>query len=160
MLVDTRCLETCALRRVSEDISAALRIGWDLTEGCLFPIVEPNGTVGTAALSAPRMTTTLQSHLRTAKLPDHYTMLSCRVGGSLIKSLAGTTVDQTINIGSWKTEQAARLYTGATTSRAAGATSSPRECPCKRKLQSDYATAMDLPLSPAFQQDFAACSRR
>ena len=48
--------------------------------------------------------------------PDHFTMHSLRVSGSLSKSLAGTAVDVITKIGGWKTERIARYYIGATTS--------------------------------------------
>ena len=160
VLADTEGPETCAFRGVTEYISAALRIGWDLTEGYLFPVVEPNGTRGTVAVSASRMTAGLQMHLRAAGLPEHYSMHSFRVGGSLSKSLAGTAVDEIMKIGGWKTEQVARYYIGATTSAPPGAAGKTRDGASKRKRDSDYATAMDLPLSPAFQEDFAACTKR
>ena len=59
--------------------------------------------------------------------------------------------------GRWKTEQVARYYIGATTSAPPGAAGKTLDGTSKRKRESDYATAIDLPLSPAFQGDFAAC---
>ena len=41
-------------------------------------------------------------------------MQSFRVGGSLSKSLAGTAVDEIMQIGGWKTESVAKYYIGAT----------------------------------------------
>ena len=38
MLANAECLETCASCGVTEYISAALGIGWDLIEGYLFPV--------------------------------------------------------------------------------------------------------------------------
>ena len=72
------------------------------------------------AITAPRMTATLQAHLRAGGLLYHFKMHSFRVGGSLSKSLAGTAVDKIMKIGGWKTERVARYYIGPTTS--AGAT--------------------------------------
>ena len=112
--------QTCALRGVTEYISAALSIGWDLTAGYLFPVVESNGERSSVAITAPRMTATLPAHLRAGGLPDHFTMHSFRVGGLLSKSLAGTAVDEIMKIGGWKNERVARYYIGPTTS--AGAT--------------------------------------
>ena len=64
----------------------------------------------------------------------------------------GTPMDEIMQIGGWKTEGMARYYVGATTSkRAAGA---------KRQREQACANASDLPLSPKFADDFAACSRR
>lgn len=86
VLVDMTCLDTCAFRGVTEYIPAALGIGWDISEGSLFPAIWSDGSRGNVALSAPRITVTLQLHLRALRLPGHYTMQSFRVEGSLRKS--------------------------------------------------------------------------
>ena len=152
VLADKECPQICAFRGVTEYISAAHSIGWDLAKGHLFPVVLPDGSRGDVAMSAPRMVTALQGHLRAAELPSHFTLHSFRSGGSLSKSLAGTPMDEIMQIGGWKTEGMARYYVGATTSkRVAGA---------KRQREQACANASDLPLSPKFADDFAACSRR
>ena len=102
----------------------------------------------------------LQMHLCAAGLPDHYCMHSFRVGGSLSKSLEGTEVDEIMKIGGWKTEQVARYYVGAPTSAPRGAAGQKCNGVSKRQRESDYAAAVDLPLSPAFQEDFAALTKR
>ena len=43
VLADTERLQTCALRGVTEYISAVLGVGWGLTGGYLLPGVEPQG---------------------------------------------------------------------------------------------------------------------
>lgn len=96
VLAEAECLKTCEFRGVTEYISATLDIGWDLTERYLFPVFEPNGARGKVTLAAPRIMTTLQVHLRAARLPDHYTMRSLRVGVHLTSHWRG-----------WKTEQVA-----------------------------------------------------
>ena len=65
------------------------------------------------------MTAALQAHLRAGGLPDHSTIHSFRVGGSLSKSLAGKTVDEIMEIGGWKIERVTRCYIGPTTSAGA-----------------------------------------
>lgn len=62
------------------------------------------------------MTAALQGHLRTAELPSLFTMHSFRVGISLGKSLAGTTMNELMKIGDWKTESVAKCYIGAASS--------------------------------------------
>ena len=94
VLADRDCSAVCAFRAVTAYISAAQRMGWDLTAGHLFPVVTAGGDRGNLPLPAARMTTALQAHLRAAGLPSHFTMHSFRVGGSLSKSLAGTAVDE------------------------------------------------------------------
>ena len=148
VLADKECPQVCAFRAVTEYISAAKSIGWDLTKGYLFPVVLADGGRGPVALSAPRMTAALQGHLRAAGMPDHFTMHSFRVGGSVSKSLAGTAVDEIMKIGGWKTERIAKYYIGSTSS---GRVRAP-----KRKRDHDYANASNLPLSPAFESDFSA----
>ena len=51
-------------------------------------------------------------------------------------------------------------YIGATTinSAAVGASGQKRDGFSKRKSESDHAVDNDLPLSPAFQEDLAACT--
>ena len=110
VLADAENPQTCAFRGVTEYISAALAIGWDLTAGYSFPVAECNGERGSVAITAPRMTAAVQAHLRARGLSDHFTMHSFKVGGSLSKSLAGTAVDEVMKIGGWKTERVARYY--------------------------------------------------
>lgn len=150
VLTDKECPSICAYRGVTEYISAAQGLGWDLRKGRLFPVVTPEGSRGREKLSAPRMTADLQGHLRRANLPSHFTMHSFRVGGSLSKSLAGTAMDEIMQIGGWKTESVAKYYIGATTSKAVQGG--------KRQRDGAYADASAWPLSPEFEKDFAACA--
>ena len=108
----------CAFRAITTYISAAPEVWWDLGEGHLFPCVQEDGQRGVLPLTAPQMTAAWQAHLRDASLPAHFTMRSCRVGGSLSKSLAGTPVDEIVQLGGWKTKAVARHYIVATTSEA------------------------------------------
>ena len=137
-----------------------LAIGWDLTADYLFPMVELNGERGITTITAPRMTAALQAHLRAGEMPDHFTMHCFRVGRSLRKSLAGTAVDEIMEIGGWKTERVARYYIGATTIASVEAAKGRRDGGSRRERDDSYAIAMDFPLSPAFQEDFAACRPR
>ena len=150
VLADNECPQICAFRGVTEHISAAYSVGWDLAKGHSFPVVLPGGGLGDVALTAPRMVTALQGHLRAAGLPTKFTMHSFRSGGSLSKSLAGTPMDEIMHMGGWKTESMARYYIGPTTSTRVGGAKRQRDQAC--------ADASDLPLSPAFAEDFAACS--
>ena len=98
------------------------------------------------------MTNALQAHLRAAGLPSLFTMQSFRVGGSLSKSLAGTAVDEIMQIGGWKTESVAKYYIGAT--------SSGKVLGSKRTRGQSYASASELQLSPEFQADLSARARK
>ena len=152
VLADRDCPAVCTFRAMTAYISAAQRMGWDLTAGHLFPVVTAGGDRGNLPLPAARVTTALQAHLRAAGLPSHFTMHSFCVGGSLSKSLAGTTVDEIMQISGWKTESVAKYYIGAT--------SGGKVHGSKRKRGQSYASASELPLSPEFQKHFAACSRK
>ena len=92
MLADRDCPAVCAFRAVTAYIPAAQRMRGDLTAGHLFPAVTAEGGRGNPPLSAARMTTALQGHLRAAGLPSHFTMhsiprgrfpwqISCQDGG-------------------------------------------------------------------------------
>ena len=129
MLAYTGCLQTCSLCEVIKYIPAAPGIGWNLTGGYLFPVVEPNEGLGTVALSAPPMAAALQMHLQATGLPDNYTTHSFSEGGVLSKSLAGTAVDDTKKTGGWKAEQVAWYYSisGATTINSAAVAATGRK---------------------------------
>ena len=152
ILADGECLPIFAVRGVTEHIAAALAMGWDLTAGYLFPMVDESGERGTVPLTAPRMTAALQAHLRAAGIPGQFTMHSFRLRGSVSRSLEGTAVDEIMKIGGWKTERVARYHIGATAG--ASAATSKRKCDegSKRERDRDYAAAIDVPLSPAFQE--------
>ena len=79
-------------------------------------------------------------------------MHSFRVGGFLSKSLAGTAVDEIMQIGGWKTESVAKYYIGAT--------SSGKVLGSKRTRGQSYASASELPLLPEIQKYFSACARK
>ena len=50
------------------------------------------------------MTASLQGQLRAAGLPHHFTMHSFREGASLSRSMNGTAIEESMEIGGWKTE--------------------------------------------------------
>lgn len=149
---DVACPSICAVASVLTYIDAAEGIGWDLSQGHLFPVVEPNGDRGCAPMTAKAMTDALQAHLRAAGLPGHYTMHSFRVGGSLTQSLEGTAVDAIMKTAGWRTESVAMRYIGPTTSVVVSGS--------KRSRSENYADSNALPLSEDFTRDFSACVRR
>ena len=53
VLADGECPQLCAVRGVTEYISAALAIVWDLTAGYLFPMVDEDGGKGNGAADGP-----------------------------------------------------------------------------------------------------------
>ena len=127
VLADGECPQICAVRGVTEYIAAALSIGWDLTAGYLFPMVDENGGRGTVPLTAPRMTAALQAHLRAAGIPRPFTMHSFRVEVSVGRPLGGTAIHEIMKLGGWKTERVVRYYIGATTGCLLYTSPSPRD---------------------------------
>ena len=73
-------------------------------------------------------------------------------------NFAGTAVDEIVNIGGCKTDRVPRYYIGATASAATVETAKGRrDGGSRRERDNSYATAMDFPPFPAFQEDLAAC---
>ena len=54
--------------------------------------------------------------MRAAELPNHFMMHSFSVGGVSSTFETGTTVDEIIKIGAWKTESISEYKIGATSS--------------------------------------------
>ena len=65
-----------------------------------------------------------------------------------------------MKIGGWETERVARYYIGATTSASVEAAKGIRDGVSRRERDNSYAIAVEFPLSPAFQDDFAVCRPR
>lgn len=103
VLADRGKYQPCPALAVAGYITVAQGIGWDLTSGLLFPSFGVDRSRGLSPLPPPRLTASLQSHLREAGLTVHYTMHSFRVGGSVSESLTGTAVDEIMKLGGWKT---------------------------------------------------------
>eukprot|EP00903_Cladosiphon_okamuranus_P006868 g6689.t1 len=157
VLADPEHPDICAFRAVTTYTSAAQRVGWGDSSGHLFQTVVdnlPEGVRGAVPLSPAQMTAALQAHLREADLPDHYSMHSFRVGGSVSKSLAGTPVDEIMRIGGWKAEAMAQQYIGATTSTG-GAGERPR-----LTIDEQYDFVNMWAVSDEFRDRYAACGRR
>ena len=114
----------------------------------------------TVLLTAYRTTAAQLAHVRAAGIPGQFTMRSFRVGGSVSRSLEDTAVDEIMKIGGWKTERVAPYYIGATTGASSATSKSKRDERSKRERDRDYAAAIDLPQSPALQEEFAACKPR
>ena len=150
LLAGKESAQTCAFRGVTEYISAAHSIGWDIAKGHLLPLALAGGSRGPIPTSAQRMTAALQGHLRMAGLPYHFTMHSVCVGGSVTESLACAAVDKIIKIGRWNTESIAKYYMGSTTSTGVRAS--------KRTRDHGYARANESPLSQKFDSDLSACA--
>ena len=149
VLADPQSAETCAVQCVSAYLEAALGQGWDLSLGHLFPVVLAEGQRGNEPMTPARMKAAFQRHLRAAGLPDHFTIHSFRVGGSLSQSLAGTPVDEIMKIGGWKTRSVAEQYIGQTRSQ-------DQVVPAQG-VEVAYQAADAAPKAADFQARFAAC---
>ena len=99
------------------------------------------------------MTTALQKHLRATGLPDHFTLDSFRVGGSLSQSLAGTHVDAIMEMDGRKTRRMAEYYVGATCS-------GPPDVTAEQPLDAAYRESDAFSLTPEFQANYAACGQK
>ena len=115
-------------------------------------MVSGEGKRGQPLLLAHQMTAVLQQHLRVAGVPDHYTMHSFRVGGSVNQSLAGP-IDAMMDMGGWKTRTMAKHCIGATCSGNPGTAGG-------LPLDKVYGEADAYPLSSGFQEKYAACRQR
>ena len=84
-------------------ISAAQRAGWDLPTGRLIPVATTEGDRGCLSLHNPDdgEPAKLSADGRPAE-PLHDALLSS--GRPASKSLAGTAVDEIMQIGGWRTE--------------------------------------------------------
>ena len=119
-MADRVCPQACVSRAVTAYMSAAQRIGWVVTVRHISPVVTTEGGRGSQPLAAAGMTASLQTHLRVADLPSHFTMHSFRVEGSLTRSLAGTAVGEIMKIGGCKTEALAKYDIVAASTVVAG----------------------------------------
>ena len=116
VLADPEQAETCSVRtggvlRISRRLSA--KGGISLLEH-LFPVVAVDSQRSNEPVTAPKMKDALQQHLRAAGfVPDHFTVHSFRVGGSLRHILwLEPRVDEIMKIGGWKTHKMTAHYIG------------------------------------------------
>ena len=91
---DTKRMTTCPIRGVEQYIAAGTALGWNMTQGYLFPRISrrPNTGApirGKTPISAPDMTKALKVHSRNAGERTAFTMPSFRSGGALTRALAG-----------------------------------------------------------------------
>ena len=111
---DTKRITTCPIRAVELYIAVGTALGWNMTQGYLFPRIfrRPNtGTPirGKTPISAPDMTKALKVHARNAGERTTFTMHSFRSGGALTRTLAGEDLP-TVMRAFWKKPSTARRY--------------------------------------------------
>ena len=104
---DTKRMTTRPIRAVEQYIAVGTALGWNMTQGYLFPRISrwPNTgapTRGKTPISAPDMTKALKVHARNAGERTTVTMHSFRSGGALTRALAGEDLPTVMQRAFWK----------------------------------------------------------
>ena len=104
---DTKRMTACPVRAVGQYIAVGTALGWNMTEGYLFPRISrrPNtGTLirGKMRISALDMVKALKVHARDAGERTTFTMHSFRSGGALTRALAGEDLPTVVQRAFWK----------------------------------------------------------
>ena len=103
---DTKRMTTCPIRAVEQYIAVGTALGWNMTQGYLFPRISrrPNTGApirGKTPISAPDMTKALKEHARNAGERTAFTMHSFRSGGALTRALAGEDLPTVMQRAFW-----------------------------------------------------------
>ena len=108
-------MTTCPVRAVEQYIAVGAALGWNMTEGYLFPR-SPDGQTrehplgGKTSISAPDMTKALKVHARDAGEHTAFTMHSFRSGEELTRALAGEDLPTVMQRAFWKKPSTAWRY--------------------------------------------------
>ena len=113
---DTKCMTTCPIRAVEQYITVGTALGWNMTQGYLFPRISPRPNTGApirgkTPISAPDMTKALKVHARNAGERTAFTMHPFRSGGALTWTLAGEDLPTVMQRAFWKKPSTAWSYT-------------------------------------------------
>ena len=111
----TKRMTTCPIRAVEQYIAVGTALGWNMTQGYLFPRISrrPNTGApirGKAPISAPDMTKALKVHVRNAGERTAFTMHSFRSAGALKRALAGEDLPLIMKRAFWKKPSTAWRY--------------------------------------------------
>ena len=112
---DTKCMTTCLIRAVEQYIAAGTALGWNMTEGYLFPRIfrRPNARTsirGNTPISAPDITKVPKVHARNTGERTAFTMHPFRPGGAPTRALAGEDLPTVIQRAFWKKPSTAWRY--------------------------------------------------
>ena len=112
---DTKRMTTCPIRAVEQYIAVGTALGWNMTQGYLFPRISrrPNAGApirGKTPISAPDMTKALKVHAREAGERTAFTMHSFRSGGALTRVLTGEDLPTVMQRAFWKKSSTAWRY--------------------------------------------------
>ena len=112
---DTKRMTTRPIREVEQYIAVGTALGWNMTQGYLFPRISrrPNTGApirGKMPISAPDITKALKVHARNAGERTAFTMHSSRSGGAFTRALAGEDLPTVMERGFWKKPGTAWRY--------------------------------------------------
>ena len=112
---DTKRMTACPIRAVEQYIAVGTALGWNMTQGYLFPRISrrPNTGApirGKTPISAPDMTKALKVHAHNAGERAVFTMHSFRSGGTLTRALAGEDLPTVMQRAFWKKPSTAWRY--------------------------------------------------
>ena len=112
---DTRCITTSPVRAVEQYIQIGTALGWNMTQGYLFPRSSrrPNTRTpigGKTPISAPDMTKVLKVHARNAGERTTFTLHSFRSERPLTRALAGKDLPTVMQRAFWKKPSTAWRY--------------------------------------------------
>ena len=112
---DTKRMTTCPIRAVEQYIAVGTALGWNMTQGYLFPRISrrPNTGApirGRTPISAPDMTKALKVHARNAGERTAFTMHSFRSGGAITRALTGEDLPTVMQRAFWKKPSTAWRY--------------------------------------------------
>ena len=103
----TKRMTTLPIRAVEQYIAVGTALGWNMTQGYLFPRISrrPNTGApirGKTSKSAADMTKALKVHGRNARERTAFTMHSFRPRGALTRALAGEDLPTIMQRAFWK----------------------------------------------------------
>ena len=105
VVYDTKGMTTCPVRAAEQYIAIGTALGWNMTQGYLFPRSSrpPNTPIrGKMPISAPDITKVLKGHARSAGERTAFTMHSFRSEGPLTRALAGEDLPTVMQRAFWK----------------------------------------------------------
>ena len=112
---DTKRMRTRRIRAVEQYIAVGTALGWNMTQGYLFPRISRRPNTGAPSrgkmpISAPDMTKALKVHTRNAGERTTFTMHSFRSGGALTQALVGEDLPTVMQRAFWKKPGTAWRY--------------------------------------------------
>ena len=112
---DTKRMTTCPIRAVEQYIAVGTALGWNMTQGYLFPRFSrrPNTGApirGKTPISAPDMAKALKVHVHNARERTAFTMHSFKSGWALTRDLAGEDLPTVMQRAFWKKLRTAWRY--------------------------------------------------